>query len=352
MNKITKHNYEAYLLDYSEQLLSAEDVAELLLFIELNPDLEIALEHIDLAYLQPTENSNYGGKDFLKNLPRIETLAIGNVEQILDNEEQEELTNLIKEFPAAEGIISDYTKTILPKENIIFPNKKSLKRTRTIPLFWPVAVAASLIGFIVFFGSENATPIYSSSTINLAIEKYNPSLNLNENIAETNPAPIDSVAYNSKEKKPDNNYTPKQELAITPIIPEDDDTLSSIKIKQKNEDVILPQELNIAEVIIDTVPSKGNFEELSKQDDDIDIASTTSSASSAPMTIGQFIKGKAKEIVVKDQDLNNENVLASLASGINAKTKMDVAYASTESDDKKVTKFKLGKVEFYRSSSK
>ena len=44
MSNINRNNYEAFLLDYVEQNLTAELVAELMLFLEQNPDLKAELE--------------------------------------------------------------------------------------------------------------------------------------------------------------------------------------------------------------------------------------------------------------------------------------------------------------------
>ena len=45
MNRINLSNYEAWLLDYAEGNLSAEDTAELLLFMEQHHELQVDLDN-------------------------------------------------------------------------------------------------------------------------------------------------------------------------------------------------------------------------------------------------------------------------------------------------------------------
>ncbi len=51
MSLITKNNYEAYLLDYVEENLSPELIAELMLFFENNPELKEDLEAFEIHEL-------------------------------------------------------------------------------------------------------------------------------------------------------------------------------------------------------------------------------------------------------------------------------------------------------------
>jgi len=59
MNLITRKNYEAYLLDYVEGNLSPELIAELMLFLEQNPDLKEVLEDFEIHKLEPVEDLGF-----------------------------------------------------------------------------------------------------------------------------------------------------------------------------------------------------------------------------------------------------------------------------------------------------
>src|ERR1035437_8998829 len=64
--KINRDNYEIYFLDYLEGNLPAEETAELLIFVENNPDLRDLIEDNDLIILEPDQSINFLGKSALK----------------------------------------------------------------------------------------------------------------------------------------------------------------------------------------------------------------------------------------------------------------------------------------------
>ena len=65
MHKIDIHNYEAYLLDYSEGNLTGELQVELELFLIQHPELEINLDELSLVSLE-NEAASFSNKNSLK----------------------------------------------------------------------------------------------------------------------------------------------------------------------------------------------------------------------------------------------------------------------------------------------
>ena len=65
MNTITKDNYEAYLLDFSEGNLTSELQMELELFLIQHPELEIDLDAIELLEIEK-ETVSFANKLGLK----------------------------------------------------------------------------------------------------------------------------------------------------------------------------------------------------------------------------------------------------------------------------------------------
>ena len=61
MHKIDIHNYEAYLLDYSEGNLTGELQVELELFLIQHPELEINLDELSLVTLE-NESASFSNK--------------------------------------------------------------------------------------------------------------------------------------------------------------------------------------------------------------------------------------------------------------------------------------------------
>jgi hypothetical protein len=135
MNKITTYNYEAFLLDYWEGNLPAEDVAELLLFINNNPVLNIELN--DLPNFEPLDNSLISA-DFKYNLKksaddvkeRFNELCIEFYNKTITAENKIALDLIIKEFPNLEIEFKYFGITYLkPDLDVFFQNKSVLQKS-------------------------------------------------------------------------------------------------------------------------------------------------------------------------------------------------------------------------------
>lgn len=176
METINKNNYEAYFLDYYEKNLSAEQVAELMLFLENNPQFKEEFIEYEEIVLEPEENIVFENKASLKKevyktvgnitSENYEDYIIADIENQITLKERNELSNFIKENPNSEKDYNLYKLTVLqPDLTVIFPGKKSLKKPlgRTIRpfakrLYYATAIAASaavLIGMFFLNGNQN-----------------------------------------------------------------------------------------------------------------------------------------------------------------------------------------------------
>ena len=63
--KINRNNYEAFLIDFLDGTLDAVLVAELMLFLEANPDIREEFDGIEDVSLE-SQNIHFTEKDFLK----------------------------------------------------------------------------------------------------------------------------------------------------------------------------------------------------------------------------------------------------------------------------------------------
>jgi len=78
--KITFENYEAYLLDYIEGVLSDEDKEALVLFLEKYPELKKELQEFRETVLKPDLSIVYHGKESLKRHPSISSpISLGKL---------------------------------------------------------------------------------------------------------------------------------------------------------------------------------------------------------------------------------------------------------------------------------
>jgi hypothetical protein len=181
MSNINLNNYEAFFLDYVEQRLSAEEVAELLLFLEQHPDLKQELEEYEEIRL-PEEHTELSFKIKMPELAGLineancEEYFIGAVEGILTANERKELDLFLNLNPKYQSDYDLYQQTRLSIEDMPYPDTEKLlliaqkgmyvdypgkeKRRRGLLIWLPaytyIAAAASvalLIGFWYFFNS-------------------------------------------------------------------------------------------------------------------------------------------------------------------------------------------------------
>lgn len=141
--KIDRHNCEAFFLDYYENNLTPVEVAELLCFLEENPDLKEIFEGFESLSLSP-EKIGYPGKEALKkkltedeidrtlNEPitavNAELFLIASAEGTLNPEQEFRLKNYLSEHPEWESSRRQISLSHLPAENIAWENKDQLRR--------------------------------------------------------------------------------------------------------------------------------------------------------------------------------------------------------------------------------
>lgn len=130
---INKNNYEAFFLDYHEGNLSPQQVADLLLFIEQNPELREEFESFENVTLDDLSNVSFEGKDSLKKeitLDNREEYFIRNVEGTLTSAEKNLLDTFIKQHPQFLPELELFKKTkVFADASVIFENKEALKKT-------------------------------------------------------------------------------------------------------------------------------------------------------------------------------------------------------------------------------
>jgi len=127
MERIDLHNYEAFLLDYSEGNLATEDLVLLKVFILEHPELEIDLNDFDLPYIPPEKES----ADFKDTLKRPETGVedeelLNYLEGRLSSEERALFELKLKEDKVLANNLELYRRTILAVEPLIVVDFKAI----------------------------------------------------------------------------------------------------------------------------------------------------------------------------------------------------------------------------------
>lgn len=292
MNLITRNNYEAYLLDYVEGNLSPELIAELMLFLENNPDLKEDLDEFEIHELVPLQVAEIDKASLKREEGFITTInceeyIIQEIEGENSYEVSKELHSFLENNPEKQADFIDYKKTKLIAPLVIFDNKKSLKRKegKVIPLYWWYSSAAAVI--IVLFllnglfddGNKNDHPIVNNNEVVI------PELE-NENLAEKDGVEeeslpkedvklanveIDKPVQKQKKKSKKNSYkkliqeeeTPKliAEQPKEALNVEKNDSLDKEKLKLPEEEILYADDVRIVyedEIVNDTNTSTIN----------------------------------------------------------------------------------------------
>jgi hypothetical protein len=137
--KINRDNYEAYFLDYHEGQLSPEMVEEVLMFVELNPDLKIIFDEFEAVSLVADQDIVFEKKSSLKknqvfatsqvNELNYEEYLVAELEGLLNAEQLASIEEFISINPQFEKDRRLFALAHLSSEDkIVFEDKESLKQ--------------------------------------------------------------------------------------------------------------------------------------------------------------------------------------------------------------------------------
>lgn len=217
---INKSNYEQYFLDYLDGNLDTGMVAELMVFLAQNPELETELNSFEEITLTP-EPISFTGKDFLKKtdstLARFEDRCIARLEGDMSLKEEKKFDQYLGQNPNKKKEYELFIKTILqPDTSIVFADKDELKKSiKSIPitrwLYPAISVAASILLVVFLYGL-----LFTGNTGNntgeewVAIENDHPSFSINPDSAVANKTGSDDKTNNTGQTTGDKNNTDRQ----------------------------------------------------------------------------------------------------------------------------------------------
>ncbi len=136
MPNININNYELYAIDYIENNLDTKKRKEFELFLEKNPKIKNEIKNLAKVYL-PEEKIHLDSKFELKKSPveglnYFEYLAISDIEKTINTNEKKELIKILSSNEEKLSEYQSFKKTILNKDEIIYPFKKELKKSKII----------------------------------------------------------------------------------------------------------------------------------------------------------------------------------------------------------------------------
>lgn len=172
MEKINRHNYEAFFLDYHEGGLTGEQMAEVILFLESNEDLMEEFYSFRNLSLDPVldEESPVMDKMALYQGPVEANRAdyfVGLIEGDLSIKEEAQLEEWVEAHPQFASELKQFEQTKLQPESVVYQDKRSLKQPgKVIPLLKytiPAAAAAAVVMIFVTIGDPVEQDYHSRS---------------------------------------------------------------------------------------------------------------------------------------------------------------------------------------------
>jgi hypothetical protein len=278
MGRINKHNYEAYLLDFSEGNLNSELQVELELFLMQHPELDI-----DLTDLLPVSLANdsipFSEKNKLKRSESdliSETQFISYIENQLSVEERIHVEKSCDVNPSLLKELNLYKITVaVPETEVLFKEKNKLKRKPKVVWFdfsvkhyAAAACMLFLIGLVMLWpGNDHENQnnqLASTATIHsdgkvIETESISPQSTQLASKAPKEPAPVltsrnpnnqkiqvqekqhvkssDSILHESIAPEPVFELNSKEPLIATSIIPvSTQSTHNVVQIITENDD--------------------------------------------------------------------------------------------------------------------
>jgi len=167
MMNINRHNYEKYFIDYLDGNLDVHDIAELMLFLSDNPDLDSELLGLGDVKIEnrieafPLKNSLKKEEQSLSGT-FDEDLIISKLENDISSEDLIKFNLKLENDAAFKSDVLLFEKTKLQKDNtIVFADKDSLKKksVKLAPLAnlykYAAVLIPSLIISVLYLSSDN-----------------------------------------------------------------------------------------------------------------------------------------------------------------------------------------------------
>lgn len=185
---INRNNYQEYFLDYFEHALEPGQVAELMVFLEANPDLNNEFEAFEPVSLAepaiPFERKDQLKKKEYKAAGRIsatnyEEWMIGRLERDLSASGERELDRFLELNPNARLEYAHFVNSRLSQPAEVYKNKAALKKRAGVVLFFSplntlLAVAATVLLMLAIYLLNDRQPKSEQLVRNPVLEKQQP----------------------------------------------------------------------------------------------------------------------------------------------------------------------------------
>ena len=270
--RISRENYEEWMIDFVDGNLSPADEAEVHDFLELNPDVREELEEFENIVLEPENIPSYEEKlslkksdPSIKGLNRNEYLFIKKTENLLTKAEQKEYETLLSVYPNAGKEQALYDKTVLkPDADIVYTDKNKLKRVTLIPFMTRgtmnrvAAVAILILLFAVSLFTLKRVPLQPEKDF-AEVQEQTSKSNVSPPVASYKVEPKEIARYEDEKKQTSVNI-PSETNAIQKTSSKEiqrnmeKDMPVPVLLSSKGiNDVLKPVELNGYEIALDQI---------------------------------------------------------------------------------------------------
>lgn len=353
---INKDNYQAFLLDLSEGMLSEKETEALYAFLDEHPELEgELLSEPVFLFEDEVTFPNKAQLDFEKITPENRSFFfVGHIEKQLNADEEKALTQFLDTHPMYVKELESFGKAKIPEINNTYPDKKRLMAVAKTPvrsLFIRVAGVAAL--FVVLFmagiqyTSQQTEERYSMEAQSVKVDLLKTDTERNVNDAETI---IEQADFNQSSKENisnrvhDKTQNLSNELTSTSGHSNDQDEADNqsesetkIQLPSSNTPRIALQ----LESIIHSLNPK-------KIEEPID-ASDFAEISKEPLTVKEYLVAKVKQnAIIAKAPKKQEEFLQLLNDQMGSILGSDQYIAKKEADVVK-THISFGGFSFYRS---
>ncbi len=182
MTRIDQSNIEELWQRFLDCQLSETEEAELMAYLESNPDVMAMLENSDV------EDAKFEGKELLSVESITERLLIEKVEGVISEEDERYIDTKIKTNQNVNKSYEAYKLTIQkPDLNVHYPDKDGLKKRGIVIWLRPVSIAASIVliaacGIILYNAFGNGENVISNNGQNDILQNIG-----NKTIADAQP---------------------------------------------------------------------------------------------------------------------------------------------------------------------
>ncbi len=311
--KITRSNYEAFMVDYWDGTLTPEVQEQLLQFLNAYPNLQQLAEEAS-QYTLPNDGFEFDAKDALLKEEisdiTIEHFLVSELEHDLLAHEQNELQLFLAANPQYQRDRELYSHTILRADKgMVYPHKNSLRKGAITPMwirYGSVAAAACLILGIGILRFNN-----SNDPINNGVAIENNKANTIDLPGSTSNTVVNPENSQAVAQQPNRNAAPLMQTVALVTSASKQNPVQSINSKESAAETFYSYSKNrksddyLDGLVNSYLPNQVVFAPIDIDENEREEGAHQGSANPVVNTVGAFATKNLNKII-KDTALANQ----------------------------------------------